>query len=78
MSGGQQGRERELTVVFRFGLLTHCYDNFSKAQFAALTRKIAEAAAGGDGLCRWLFREAGRVLGRLVVIQQACDVHAGY
>ena len=50
--------------MFRFGLLSHCYDNFSKAQFAALTRSIAESAVAGDGLCQWLFREAGRQLGR--------------
>ena len=48
----------------RFGLLTHCYDSFSKANFASLTRRIAEAAVAGDGLCAWLFEEAGRQLGR--------------
>jgi len=48
----------------RFGLLTHCYDSFSKAHFAALTRGIAEKAAAGDALCVWLFSEAGRQLGR--------------
>ena len=61
------GRELDwncLTTVIRFGLLSHCYDNFSKAKFAALTRAIAEAALAGDGLCLWLFREAGRMLGR--------------
>ena len=51
-------------IVPRFGLLTHCYDSFSKAQFAALTRSLAEAAVSGDGLCAWLFEEAGRMLGR--------------
>ena len=39
-------------------------DSFSKANFAALTRRIAEAAVRGDALCAWLFEEAGRVLGR--------------
>ena len=51
-------------IILRFGLLTHCYDSFSKAQFAALTRRLAEAAVSGDGLCAWLFEEAGRMLGR--------------
>ena len=51
-------------IVPRFGLLTHCYDSFSKAQFADLTRALAEAAVSGDGLCAWLFEEAGRMLGR--------------
>jgi len=48
----------------RFGILSHCYDNFSKADFAALSKKIAEAAISGDALCIWLFREGGRMLGK--------------
>jgi len=48
----------------RFGILTHCYDNFSKAEFASLTKKIAEAAFAGDALCKWLFFEAGRMMGK--------------
>ena len=55
---------QHLPSVSRFGLLTHCYDSFSKAHFAALTRGIAEKAAAGDALCVWLFSEAGRQLGR--------------
>jgi len=47
----------------RFGILTHCYDSFSKANFAALTKQIAGAAAEGDELSKWLFKEAGRLLG---------------
>ena len=53
-----------INTVSRFGLLTHCYDSFSKANFASLTRRIAEAAVSGDVLCCWLFEEAGRMLGR--------------
>jgi len=48
----------------RFGILTHCYDKFSKAEFAGLSQKIAEAAIEGDNLCAWLFTEAGQMLGR--------------
>jgi len=48
----------------RFGILPHCYDNFSKAEFASLTKKIAETAVEGDALCIWLFKEAGRMLGK--------------
>jgi len=48
----------------RFGILTHCYDSFSKAEFASLSKKIAEAALNGDALCIWLFSEAGRMLGK--------------
>jgi len=51
-------------ITDRFGILSHCYDKFNKAEFAALSKKIAEAAVGGDALCAWLFREAGRMLGR--------------
>ena len=36
------------TMVFRFGILTHCYDKFSKADFAALSQKIAAAALEGE------------------------------
>ena len=53
-----------INTIPRFGLLTHCYDSFSKANFASLTRRIAEAAVSGDVLCCWLFEEAGRMLGR--------------
>jgi len=48
----------------RFGILSHCYDKFSKAEFAGLSQKIAEAAIAGDNLCAWLFTEAGLMLGR--------------
>merc|ERR1719282_2211582 len=51
----------------RFGLLSHCYDSFSKANFAALTKRISEAASNGDKLCIWLFEEAGRMLGKHIL-----------
>jgi len=51
----------------RFGLLTYCYDKFSKAQFAGLTANLAEAAIQGDALCAWLFTEAGRMLGKHIL-----------
>lgn len=51
-------------IADRFGILTHCYDKFSKADFAGLSQKIAVAAIEGDALCAWLFTEAGRMLGR--------------
>jgi len=51
----------------RFGLLTHCYDSFSKAEFAAITKNIAGAAAAGDALCCWLFHEAGVQLGKHIL-----------
>ena len=51
----------------RFGLLEHAYTSFSKARFAGLCRVLAEAALAGDPLCRRLFADAGRWLGRFVV-----------
>merc|ERR1711872_1216088 len=54
-------------ITDRFGLLSHCYDNFSKADFAAITKNIAGAAAEGDALCGWLFREAGLQLGKHIL-----------
>jgi len=51
-------------ITDRFGILPYCYDQFSKAQFAALTKKIAQAAVSGDALCTWLFHEGGRMLGK--------------
>ena len=33
--------------LLRFGILTHCYDTFSKAEFAAITKNISEAALSG-------------------------------
>jgi len=51
-------------IVDRFGILTHCYDKFNKAEFAALSQRIAVAAMDGDSLCSWLFIEAGKMLGR--------------
>jgi len=51
-------------IVDRFGILSHCYDQFNKAQFAALSQKIAVGALDGDSLCAWLFTEAGKMLGK--------------
>ncbi|XP_037069140.1 N-acetyl-D-glucosamine kinase-like [Pollicipes pollicipes] len=51
----------------RFGLLEHAYTSFSKAHFAGLCRHLAGAAKAGDPLCRQLFADAGRWLGRFIV-----------
>ena len=39
--------EQKTPFCYRFGILTHCYDKFSKAEFAGLSQKIAEAAIEG-------------------------------
>ena len=55
-TGNKHKTNNTIIIAFlvRFGLLTHCYDNFSKAEFAALTKKIAEAAFAGKLSCTWL------------------------
>ena len=40
----------------RFGILSHCYDKFSKAEFAGLSLKIAEAAIAGSFLLMCNFK----------------------
>ena len=42
--------------------MTYCYDKYSKAHFAGLTKFLAEGAQKGDSTCRWLFSEAGKGL----------------
>ena len=51
-------------VETRFDLLDHCYAKFDKAFYAGLCAKLAAAARNGDALCRHLFEEAGRFLGK--------------
>jgi len=51
----------------RFGLLTHCYDNFEKPRFAGVCKMLAEAAAANDPLCKWIFTQAGKVLAKHIV-----------
>ncbi|XP_054720623.1 LOW QUALITY PROTEIN: N-acetyl-D-glucosamine kinase-like [Uloborus diversus] len=51
-----------------FGILEHCYTNFSKTSFAGLCAKIAAAANEvKDPLCCDLFYEAGKMLAAMVV-----------
>lgn len=51
----------------RFGLLTHCYDKFTKPHFAGLCKRLAEEASNGDLLAKWVFSEAGRALAKHIV-----------
>ena len=51
----------------RFGILTYCYDSFTKDKFAGLCAKIGEQAAQGDLLAQWLFNENGQWLAKHVV-----------
>ena len=39
--------QKRTPFCYRFGILTHCCDKFSKAEFAGLSQKIAEAAIEG-------------------------------
>ena len=43
----RQVEQKRTPFCYRFGILTHCYDKFSKAEFAGLSQKIAEAAIEG-------------------------------
>lgn len=53
-------------ITDRFGLLEHCYTNFSKAVYAGLCARLATGAHAGDALCLHIFHEAGRSLGEYV------------
>ncbi|XP_018009475.1 N-acetyl-D-glucosamine kinase [Hyalella azteca] len=50
----------------RFGMLHHCYQNFSKSFYASLTRGIADLATKGDVVCQQLMFDGGEALGRHV------------
>ncbi|XP_067933461.1 N-acetyl-D-glucosamine kinase-like [Watersipora subatra] len=54
-------------VESNFDMLPHLYSKFNKSFFARFTMKIADGAGEGDSLCRSLFRDAGRELGRHVL-----------
>lgn len=56
---------KHFEVQTRSDLLRHCYGCFDKSKFAKLCEKLAVAANDGDELCRWVFVEAGRNLGRM-------------
>ncbi|PIK61927.1 putative N-acetyl-D-glucosamine kinase [Apostichopus japonicus] len=48
-----------------FGLLDHLYTNFEKPKFAGFCKQLAQGATEQkDPLCLWIFKEAGRVLGK--------------
>jgi N-acetylglucosamine kinase len=49
-------------VPDRFGLLTFCYDKFTKPHFAGLCKDLAQLALQGDKLAAWVFEQAGRGL----------------
>lgn len=57
--------QKHFGVQTRSDLLQHCYGCFDKSKFAKLCEMLASAANDGDELCRWVFVEAGRNLGRM-------------
>lgn len=59
--------QKYYNITNRFGMLAHAYTNFSKANFAGLCQHLSVAATEGDQLCKDLFTEAGRWMGRYVV-----------
>lgn len=56
--------QQHFSVQTRADVMEHCYGKFKKCQFAQLCVLLAEAADGGDALCRHLFAEAGKYLAR--------------
>jgi len=50
-------------ITSRFGMLYHLYENFSKAFYASITKKLAMAANEGDEICLEIFTSAGKALG---------------
>lgn len=55
-------------VEDKFGLLEHCYVNFSKTFFAGLCAKLAKVALEEeDPLSCYLFNEAGKALGKHLI-----------
>ncbi len=44
-----------LNTVFRHGMLPHLYDNFSKSEFASLTKALANNAEKGKNKIVFLF-----------------------
>ncbi|KAL4660951.1 N-acetyl-D-glucosamine kinase isoform X1 [Arapaima gigas] len=59
--------EQYFQVSNRMGMLPHLYRNFEKSYFAGFCKKLAEVAAAGDPLCRYIFSQAGRALAQHVV-----------
>lgn len=52
----------------RFGLLDQVYTNFDKSKFAGFCKRLSLGARDdADPLCVWLFKEAGRLLGRHII-----------
>ena len=54
-------------VQDRFGLLTFCYDKFTKPHFAGLCKDLAQLALQGDKLAAWVFEQAGKGLAQHIV-----------
>ncbi|XP_070540467.1 N-acetyl-D-glucosamine kinase-like [Ptychodera flava] len=51
-----------------YGMLDHLYSNFNKSRFADFCVRLAEGAKEqNDELCVWLFKEAGKHLGRHIL-----------
>lgn len=51
----------------RTDMLEHCYAKFQKSFFAKLCHQMSIAAFNGDELCKSVFKDAGRLLARMIV-----------
>jgi len=59
--------KQHFKVKERHGMLPHLYDNFSKSEFASLTKSLAENAEKGDTVCLDLFGRAGAMLAKHLI-----------
>jgi len=59
--------KQHFNVKDRHGMLPHLYDNFSKSEFASLTKALADNAEKGDEVCLEIFGRAGCVLAKHLV-----------
>lgn len=62
----RKAMEEYFQVSDLMGMLPHLYRNFQKAHFAGFCKKVAEGAEAGDGLCRHVFCQTGRILAKHV------------
>ncbi|CAG9808030.1 unnamed protein product [Chironomus riparius] len=54
-------------VENRTDMLEHCYAKFQKSFFAKLCHQMSICAFNGDELCKSVFKDAGKLLARMIV-----------
>lgn len=59
--------KNHFNIENRTDMLEHCYAKFQKSFFAKLCHQMSIAAFNGDELCKSVFKDAGRLLARMIV-----------